>query len=81
MHGQPIADPQTEDGTYDSTVLDLLVIEHDGIWSIDELKLMLGDDTAVDDALARLLGLGLIHRLDGFVFAARCAAHVHALPS
>ncbi len=82
MHGNPIADPDSSDGTYDSTVLDLLVIEHAGIWSIDELKQMLGDDVATDDALARLHGLGLIHLLDdGFVCATRSAAHVHALPS
>jgi hypothetical protein len=81
MHGQPIADPADADGTYDSTILDLLVIEHDGLWSIDELKRMLGDDTQVDDSLARLHGLGLVHRLDGYVCATRGAAHIHLLPS
>jgi hypothetical protein len=81
MQGQPIADPAEANGTCDSTVLDLLVLEHDGLWSVDELKRMLGDPTAVDDSLARLHGLGLVHRLDGFVCATRSAAHVHSLAS
>lgn len=81
MLTQPIADPAHADGTYDSLVLDLLVIEHDGLWSVAELKRMLGDVTAVDDSLARLHGLGLVHRLDGLVCATRSAAHVHSLAS
>lgn len=81
MHDQPIADPADADGTTDFTVLDLLVVAHDGLWSVDELKQLIGDPTAVDDSLARLHGLGLVHRLDGFVCATRGAAHVHSLVS
>ena len=81
MQDQPIADAAEADGTYDSTVLDLLVHEHDGLWSVDELKRMLGDATTVDDSLARLHGLGLVHRFDGFVCATRGAVHVHSLVS
>lgn len=81
MHGQPIADPAREDGAYDSMVLDLLVVEHDGLWSVDELKRMLGDTSEIDDSLARLHGLGLVHRLGGFVCATRSAAHIHLLAS
>lgn len=69
------------DGTQDSTILDLLVIEHDGLWSVDELKQMLGDVAGVDDSLARLHGFGLIHRLDGFVCATRGTVHMLSLAS
>lgn len=81
MHAQPIADPSTADGSYDSLVLDLLLIDHDGLWSVAELERMLGDTPAVADALARLHAVGLIHRLENYVFATRSAAHVHKLAS
>ena len=81
MHGQPIADSSIEDGHHDSIVLDLLLVEHDGLWSISELKRLVGDPPGVDDAIARLHALGLIHKLDEYVFASRAAAHVHKLAS
>jgi hypothetical protein len=81
MHPNPIADPETADGIYDRLVLDLLLIEHDGLWSIDEIERMLGHVPAVADALARLHAVGLIHRLENYVFATRSAAHVHKLAS
>ena len=77
MHSQPIGDPSIEDR--DSVILDLLLIEHDGIWSIDELKRLVGDAVGVEDALARLTALGLVHQLEEYVFASRAAAHVHKL--
>jgi hypothetical protein len=79
MHANPIADPSTQDGTHDAVILDLLLIEHDGLWSIDELERMVGDEVAVADALARLHALGLIHKIENLVCATRAAAHVHAL--
>jgi hypothetical protein len=79
MHSQVIGDPAHADR--DATILDLLLIEHDGLWSVDELKQLVGDAVGVEDAIARLSALGLIHRLEDFVFASRAAAHVHKLPS
>lgn len=81
MHHNPIADPEASDGTYDQLVLDLLLIEHAGLWSVDELERMVVDAPALDDALARLHATGLIHRLESYVFATRAAAHVHKLAS
>jgi hypothetical protein len=56
-------------------ILDLLLRTHDsGPWAIEELVREIGDRVAVDDALARLHGAGLVHRLqEGFVFATRAA--------
>jgi hypothetical protein len=80
MHAQPNSKhPSTEDATYDALVLDLLLIEHDGLWSVAELQQMLGNEPAVEDALARLHGLGLIHRIENLVCATRAAAHMRAL--
>ncbi len=76
MHDQPIADRPPTDGVRDLLVLDMLVNEHAGLWTIDELKRMYGDPTAVEDVLARLAGLGLVHRIEDCVFATRAAAHV-----
>jgi hypothetical protein len=81
MHTNPIADPATADGTIDTAILDLLLIEHDGLWSTDELERMLGDAIAVTDALARLHALGLIHQIENLVCATRAAAHMHELAS
>jgi hypothetical protein len=40
-------------------------------WSVDEIAREMGSDTT--DSLRRLFGGGLIHRLDGFVWASRAA--------
>jgi hypothetical protein len=81
MQAQPIGDPSTAERQHDAVVLDLLLVEHDGLWSVDELKRLVGDAVSVEDALARLTALGLVHRLEDFVFATRSAAHVHKLAS
>jgi hypothetical protein len=44
-------------------------------WSRSELELELGDPLAVADGLARLHGLGLVHRLGDFAWATRAALH------
>lgn len=81
MHAQPIGDPTTTDAQHDAVVLDLLLTEHDGLWSTSELQHLVGDAIGVEDSIARLHALGLVHRLEEFVFATRAAAHMHALPS
>jgi hypothetical protein len=42
-------------------------------WTPAEIAREIGDDVAATDGLARLYGAGLVHRLDGFVFATRAA--------
>lgn len=42
-------------------------------WSLEEIAREIGDAVAASDSLARLYRAGMIHRLDGFVFASRAA--------
>jgi hypothetical protein len=75
-----MADPASDDAQWDARILDLLVHEHPGLWTVHELQHLGGSGLAVADSLARLQALGLIHRVDDCVFATRAAAHVHSLP-
>jgi len=64
----------------DRAVLSMLV--HDpaqGLWAVDEVVREIGDGSAVADSLARLYGAGLVHRLEGFVFATRPALRAEQL--
>lgn len=54
-------------------VLALLVYDDQRVWSDEEVAREIGDRLAVTDSLARLYGAGLVHRLEGFVFATRPA--------
>jgi len=81
MHHNPTTDPALDEAQWDSTILDLLVHEHPGLWTLHELDQLGGDTLALADALARLQGLGLIHRVNDCVFATRAAAHMHKLAS
>jgi hypothetical protein len=63
--------PSSEAGATDSAVLGLLIHEGSRPWSDAEVERQMGAD--VTDALGRLHGAGLAHRLDGFVWATRAA--------
>jgi hypothetical protein len=72
MHDQPTLTPAEQDGQIDSAILGLLIYENaQRPWSKDEITREIGSDTT--DSLNRLYGAGLIHRLQGFVWATRAA--------
>jgi hypothetical protein len=48
-------------------------------WAIGELVLEIGDRLDVEDAVARLHGIGLIHRCGEFVWATRAAVAADAI--
>ena len=58
----------------------LMLLTHDpGLWTVDEISRALGDRVGAVDGVSHLFADGLIHRLDGFVFATRAAVHVRRL--
>lgn len=72
MHHHPIpgVDP---DVRLQQAVLGLLLHDHCGLWSVDEVARAMAPDR-VDDVLADLHAAGLVHRCGEFVFASRAAA-------
>jgi hypothetical protein len=72
MHHQRTLSPADEDARVDSGILGLLMRpDNRRLWSKDEIDREIQQDTI--DSLNRLYGAGLIHRLDGFVWATRAA--------
>jgi hypothetical protein len=67
-----------EDGQVDHAII-LLLLDRDDQrpWAEQELKREIGSD--VTDSLTRLYAVGLIHRLDGFVWATRAALAAEAI--
>jgi hypothetical protein len=62
-----------EDNMIDEAILAMLLDENSHRpWAVEEIAREIGKDT--DDSLRRLYGAGLIHRLDGFVWATHAAA-------
>jgi hypothetical protein len=75
MQDKAISSLEEQDSAIDKAVMELLLIEHRGLWAVEEVVREIGDPIDVKDSLARLHGVGLIHRLGGFVLASRAAAH------
>jgi len=72
MQEQRTLTPAEADAQIDSAILGLLLVpDVQRLWSRDEIEREIGSD--VTDSLNRLYGGGLIHRLDGFVWATRAA--------
>jgi len=66
--------------TADSAVLLVLTDAYPALLSEEEVRRESRHAKIdVEDALARLTAAGLIHRLNGFVFASRTAAHAGRL--
>jgi predicted transcriptional regulator len=70
MHDQPNLSPDQ----IDAAILGLL-LEPDAQrpWSVEEVASEIGERIEVIDSLARLAGVGLVHRLDRFAWATRAA--------
>jgi hypothetical protein len=76
MHDQPSL--AEREGVTDSAILGLLMLETSHCpWAVDEIAREMRRD--VTDSLNRLFGCGLIHRLDGFVWATRAAVIADAI--
>jgi hypothetical protein len=72
MHDQTTLGPAERQGQLDSAILGLLMMATSHRpWSFDEIAREIGENPT--DSLNRLYGGGLIHRLDGFVWASRAA--------
>lgn len=73
MHDEPTPTVIERDAQEDSAILALLMLETSHRpWAVEEIAREMSRD--VTDSLNRLYGGGLIHRLDGFVWATRAAA-------
>ncbi|HEV7942543.1 MAG TPA: hypothetical protein VGP17_07055 [Solirubrobacteraceae bacterium] len=69
-----------QDAQTDTTILEVLLDDDaQRPWTENEVALVLNDPIAASDGLGRLARAGLIHRLDGFVFASRAALHAAEL--
>jgi hypothetical protein len=72
MPDQPTLTPMQQDAQQDAGIISLLVdVDATRPWAFDEIAREIGSDPT--DSLNRLYGGGLIHRLDGFVWASRAA--------
>jgi predicted transcriptional regulator len=72
MHDEPTPTVIERDAQEDGAILALLMLETSHRpWAVEEIAREMGRD--VTDSLNRLDGGGLIHRLDGFVWASRAA--------
>jgi hypothetical protein len=77
---ESVVDVAEQDDRIDRALLGLLLRSGPhGLWSLEELGREIGDSLYVQDAVNRLHGQGLIHRLGDFVFVTRAAARVEEL--
>lgn len=79
MQGKPILSEAEKERAMDESILEsLLCSDAARPWSVAEIEREIGTHEAVD-GIARLARAGLIHRLDGFVWASRPALEAAAL--
>jgi hypothetical protein len=72
MHAQNTPSPIQQDDQIDTAVMGLL-LDSPRPLSLEEIKRETGSPLAAEDSVARLVGVGLAHRFDNFVFATRAA--------
>jgi predicted transcriptional regulator len=74
MHDQRSPTVAEDEERADFAVLHLLTDDDaQRPWTVDEVAREIGDRIEAEDSLARLYGAGLVHRIEGFVFATRPA--------
>jgi hypothetical protein len=72
--------PAEQDDRNDRVILGLLLdSENQRPWADDEVAREFGDPIDTVDSLARLHAAGLVHQLDGFVWATRAALESNRL--
>ncbi len=59
------------DDEIDNTVISFVLDGDAWPWSLDEIARELGDKADAEDAVARLAGVGLVHRIGDFAFPTR----------
>jgi hypothetical protein len=67
------------DDEIDNTVIGIVLDDGPWPWSLDEIARELGDRADAEDAVARLAGAGLIHRLGDFAFPSRSLRRANEL--
>lgn len=77
MHSQHTT-PRLAEKDTDRAVMTLLLDSYRPL-SIAEIKQEMVDPIAAVDGVARLVAVGLAHRLGDFVFASRAALHAEAM--
>ncbi len=70
--------PAEQDDVTDRAIMDAL-IDDPGPWAVVELQREFSNPLSVLDSLNRLVGVGMVHRFDGFVFAGRTAKQAAAI--
>jgi hypothetical protein len=74
MHDQGTSTPTHDDAVTDGTIMAMLLADDaQRPWTFAEIAREMGDEIGTTDSLNRLYGGGLVHRLEGFVFATRAA--------
>ncbi len=88
----PGVEPGDCEHALDQALLDLLIHDHPGLWSLAELSRSLTSSSQTvsgseppthdtEDAIERLYAAGLIHRVGQFLFATRAAHNAQRLAS
>jgi hypothetical protein len=63
----------------DNTVISFMLDGESWPWSLEEIARELGDGPDAEDAVARLAGTGLVHRLGDLVFPTRSLRRANEL--
>jgi hypothetical protein len=66
-------DPAGREARTDNAVLDFMLVGPSWPWSVEEIVRELGNKVDAEDAVVRLIGAGLAHRMGEFIFPTRSA--------